>query len=162
MNSKKSAIEFLQLCHKYSDGYLYFAKNNPSSKHYLFELEPNIHLLNEINEPIQSIEKISSRIIVFNLMTKCIILCASDDDGDGGCDSHTKFIECNFDDVIGKVLKSINHKNVTIEEPKKYEKISTHTYELIFDDDHTHNLELINTSNGFYDGCLEVFICLLQ
>lgn len=125
------------------------------------DLDLNVHLLDEINETIQSIEKISPRIIVFNLTTKCIVFHANDDNGDQGCDSMSEFGEHDFSSVIGLILRSTQHKNVTEEYPDEWYRIMTHTYELLFDNDYQCNLNIINKSNGFYDSHLEVFICSL-
>lgn len=153
MDSKERVLEFLKLRHSSC------AYTCPTG----FDVEPNSHLLAEINEPIKSVEIQSKRLIVFYLETKCIVLCAWDDDGDQSCDSVTYFGNCNFDSVIGKVLKTSNHLNVITqhinEDKYDHTRILTHTYELIFSDGYSYELQLINESNGYYDGYLEIIVC---
>ena len=162
MQTKEKVLTFLKSCsvENWVNGGGTLARSYDENDNFK-DLDLNVHLLDEINEPIQSIEKITPRLIVFNLTTKCIVLHANDDNGDQGCDSISKFGDHDFSNVIGLILRSTQHKNVTTEYPDEFSRIMTHTYELLFDNNYKYDFNIINESNGYYDSYLEVFVCSL-
>lgn len=106
---------------------------------------------------------------VYPLENKTIIHIAFDDTNSilrllaiGDCCSFSWFEELNdrYDSIIGKEIKSIDVKNDFIDLPKSnvQEYDQNTLIEIKFTDDTSFDFVLRNSSNGYYNGWLEIDI----
>ena len=131
----------------------------------------------ELDDIIISVETITDRIVLLKYTKKSIILYSTNDDGDQGSDSQTILgselafegmypIRKNknaFDSntLIGKKIKKIEHIGCDVHSEHAYDIFKNHTYQISFmNSDDTFDFILSNRSNGYYDSCLALYLCI--